>query len=182
MYILPESYRDFLHADMYNGSISPGLLIFVIGAVWFPLTPLMYGAVRKYRVQKRLQSPQQSYVYGGNYVTRKGEVVKSYGEKKIADYLYASGIRYEYERPFYGYDEHGRYRLLAHPDFFIPDYRVVVEYFGMAGNSESYDNTAVWKMERYMQNGIHAIAVFPRDLDNLNLSGSCNNTGELPTS
>lgn len=46
MCLLPESYSDFLRAGTYNDAISPTLLIFVIWAVWLPLTPLLYGAVR----------------------------------------------------------------------------------------------------------------------------------------
>lgn len=168
-YLMPVEYRSFLHDYSFN------IVFFLISATWFPLTPVLYVSIRRYRAWKQ-QYRMQHLQLQGKYVTMKGEVVKSYGEKKVADYLYTNGIRYEYERPFYGYDEYGRYRLLAHPDFYIPDYGTVVEYFGMAGSSESYDNTARWKMERYRQNGIHGIAVFPRDLDNLNLSGSCNNT------
>lgn len=62
--------------------------------------------------------------------TLKGELVKSYGELDIANYLYQNQIRYEYEAS-YKFDsntaEYGQY----HPDFYLPDYDVYIEYFGI---------------------------------------------------
>ncbi len=62
--------------------------------------------------------------------TMKGETVKSYGELDIANYLYQNQIRYEYESS-YQFDtntaEYGQY----HPDFYLPDYNLYIEYFGV---------------------------------------------------
>lgn len=62
--------------------------------------------------------------------TLKGELVKSYGELDIANYLYQNQIQYEYEAS-YKFDtntaEYGQY----HPDFYLPDYDVYIEYFGI---------------------------------------------------
>lgn len=163
-HLLPEGYRDFLHTGTYDG-FSPGLLLYLIGFTWFLITPVLYVTVLRYRAEKYQQQLQQQY--GGRYVTMRGEVVKSYGEKKIADYLYTRGIRYEYEAPFSGYDEYGRYRVLARPDFYLPDWHGFIEYFGMVGSSAEYDATAMWKMQMFYKNGYNAVAVFPQDLNDL---------------
>jgi DNA helicase-4 len=63
--------------------------------------------------------------------TLRGEYVKSYGEKLIANVLFENGIDYRYERPF-AWDGR-RYR----PDFTIEHRRdrgVVIEYFGVRGH------------------------------------------------
>ncbi|WP_342835826.1 UvrD-helicase domain-containing protein [Candidatus Lucifugimonas marina] len=68
-------------------------------------------------------------------VSMKGEAVKSYGEKLIADYLFEHDVDYNYEQ---NYMWGGRnYR----PDFTVfgpNNSRIVIEYFGMQGDPE-YD-------------------------------------------
>ncbi len=67
--------------------------------------------------------------------TIKNEVVKSYGEMDIANFLTQNGIRYIYENP-YEIDtrtsEYGQY----HPDFYLPDHNIYIEYFGINKNGE----------------------------------------------
>ncbi len=95
--------------------------------------------------------------------TLKKEPVKSYGEVDIANFLYQNQIRYEYESS-YKFDtnteEYGQY----HPDFYLPDYDLYIEYFGIdrAGNvadyfkgrdglsaTESYQAGIEWKRETH---------------------------------
>ena len=66
--------------------------------------------------------------YGRPSVTLRGEVVRSYSEKVIADWLFRRGIRYDYERPVF--DSRGR--RVGVPDFYLPDYGVYFEYRGLA--------------------------------------------------
>ena len=62
--------------------------------------------------------------------TLQHEYVKSMEEMKIANFLFLNGIRYEYEAnyPYNTADEtHRQYR----PDFFLPDYQIYLEHFGV---------------------------------------------------
>lgn len=71
----------------------------------------------------------------------KGEDVKSYGEKVIADFLFENDVPYLYERSF----ESGKKNL--RPDFTIlksDNCGVVIEYFGLAGDLD-YDEQSDWK-------------------------------------
>ncbi len=72
----------------------------------------------------------QDYLKQNLPTTLCGEVVKSYGELEIANYLFEHGIKYEYEAE-YPVDtrtsEYGQY----HPDFFLPEYGIYIEYFGI---------------------------------------------------
>lgn len=67
--------------------------------------------------------------------TLNNEIVKSYGELEIANYLYKNSIEYIYENE-YEYDttteEYRQYK----PDFYLPKYRIYIEYFGIDENNE----------------------------------------------
>ncbi|MBQ2059000.1 MAG: UvrD-helicase domain-containing protein [Firmicutes bacterium] len=62
--------------------------------------------------------------------TIKGEIVKSYGEMKVANILASNKVSYVYEHS-YEHDtatkEHAQYT----PDFYLPDYGIYIEYFGI---------------------------------------------------
>lgn len=73
--------------------------------------------------------------------TIKNETVKSYGEMDIANFLVKNSIKYIYEHPYKvdtRTDEYAEYR----PDFYLPDYEIYIEYFGVDRNGEvpSYFN------------------------------------------
>ena len=64
--------------------------------------------------------------YGIPSKTNNGEKVKSKAEKQIADYFSDVGIKYVYEKRFTT-----RNGKTIHPDFYLPDYDVFVEYWGL---------------------------------------------------
>ncbi len=87
----------------------------------------------------KTQAEYYEYLSSNAPVTLNGERVKSYGELDIANYLYQNQVRYEYETS-YKFDtntaEYGQY----HPDFYLPDYDLYIEYFGVdhSGNVADY--------------------------------------------
>ena len=74
---------------------------------------------------------EQEQKYGSAHVTLNGEEVKSYGEKMVADYFFKNNIRYQYEQP--ARSRNGR--RISRPDFYLPDFEVYVEYWGMAAKT-----------------------------------------------
>ena len=62
-----------------------------------------------------------------------GEQVKSFEELEIANWLYLNGISYEYERKYDGpvEENRGRKRRAYKPDFYLPDYGIWIEHFGV---------------------------------------------------
>lgn len=75
--------------------------------------------------------------------TLKGEYVKSYGEKLIANTLFQHNVKYKYESP-YRWDD-----VMYRPDFTIKlpnDCFVVIEYFGWKGDRD-YDDMSARKRE-----------------------------------
>ena len=104
--------------------------------------------------------------YGIPSVTTNGENVKSHAEQRIANYFARNGIRYVYE---FGAKTDALIfkRTFAKPDFYLPDYGVYVEYWGLIGVTKDYKRTMKWKMRQYHDNKIKYISLYPDNLDNL---------------
>lgn len=92
------------------------------------------------------------------YRTMKGEVVKSQGERLVADWLFLNAVDYRYEHP-YVHDvadaEHSQYR----PDFFYPGVEVWHEHWALdaAGRPPAefvgYAESMRWKKALHQQHG-----------------------------
>ena len=104
--------------------------------------------------------------YGKPSTTLHGEVVRSRSEQRIADYFTQNGIQYMYEAGAQT-DALVFKRTFAHPDFFLPDYNVYVEYWGLVNASKEYRRNMKWKMKQYGQNRIRFISLYPDNLQNL---------------
>lgn len=95
------------------------------------------------------------------------EAVKSYGEMEIANFLAQNNVSYVYEQP-YRIDtrtaEYGQYK----PDFYLPDYDIYIEYFGVNKKgevpsyfrgrsgmtaSQAYQASMDWKRRTHRENG-----------------------------
>ena len=103
--------------------------------------------------------------YGYSTQTIKGEEVRSHAEQTIADYFFKNGINYEYEHNIRG---------IGRPDFYLPDYNIVVEYWGLVDvEDESVKNQYVkkmrWKMAQYHSQNVKFISIYPSNLSNLDL-------------
>ena len=132
------------------------------------------------RVQERSEfdfkseSEYQDYLETNPPTTILEERVKSYGEMVIANYLTQHGIRYEYEIAYpidTRTEEYGQY----HPDFYLPDYDLYIEYFGIdrKGNvpgyfsgkgklsaSEAYQEGMRWKRSIHKEHGTTLIECY----------------------
>jgi DNA helicase IV len=83
--------------------------------------------------------------------TLRGEYVKSYGEKVIANYLFEHAIPYRYEQ------NHNWSGFNYRPDFTLPksgdrETTVIIEYFGLAGDPD-YDDERERKREYWESKG-----------------------------
>ena len=107
--------------------------------------------------------PPPGREYGRPSVTMRGEVVRSRSEKAIADWFYRNGFRYLYEYP--AFDRKGS--VISRPDFYLPDYGVYVEYWGLAGFGGEYDRRMRWKTAQYRMNGVRVVSLYPGELANI---------------
>ena len=96
-----------------------------------------------------------------------GEHVKSYEECMIANFLYLNGIKYEYEKDYIVYTA-TQDRRQYQPDFFLPDYGVWIEHFGVdrdwntsqAVDSQKYIEDIFWKRKIHLVNSTYLIETF----------------------
>lgn len=97
---------------------------------------LLYNRViAKSEFEFKTQEEYEEYLKLNPPKTIAGETVKSYGEMDIANFLTQNGIQYIYEHPYKidtRTDEYGQYR----PDFYLPEYDIYIEYFGINRNGE----------------------------------------------
>ncbi len=116
----------------------------------------------------------KEYLINNPPTTMKNEVVKSYGEMDIANFLYENNINYIYESPYKletADETHSQY----HPDFYLPDYDLYIEYFGInrenkvpnyfkgeigKSASEVYNDSIKWKRNLHKTNDTHMIECY----------------------
>ncbi len=112
------------------------------------------------------ESSYREYLETNPPITIKGETVKSYGEMEIANFLTQYGIKYKYEEP-YPTDTRTEQYDQYYPDFFLTDYGIYIEYYGInvqgevpsyfAGRdgksaSDTYRESIAWKNKLHKEN------------------------------
>jgi len=88
---------------------------------------------------------------------------KSKGEVAIAEILTKYNIDFVYEHPILiNHTEEGDTEKLRiwYPDFWLPKYSIIIEYFGMVGN-KNYDEGKAKKLSAYKKLDIDCISVKP---------------------
>ncbi|MBR5995880.1 MAG: UvrD-helicase domain-containing protein [Eubacteriaceae bacterium] len=132
------------------------------------------GTEQKSEFDFQTEKEYLSYLKYNPPVTLKKETVKSYGELDIANCLTQNGIAYVYEKE-YPFDtrtsEFGQY----YPDFYLPDYDLYIEYFGInrkgevpayfskrngMSASQVYQEGINWKRALHKKNGTRMIEVY----------------------
>ncbi len=88
--------------------------------------------------------------------TKDGTWVQSAGERLICDALDAEGIRYRYDERFRILDGYA-----IRPDFYLPEFDVYVEYWGM--DTADYKIGMLKKQKLYQQQGKKLISLTPED-------------------
>ena len=98
--------------------------------------------------------------------TLKGDLVKSFEELLIADWLYLNGVYYEYEYP-YEHKTANMQRNQYRPDFYLGDGKYL-EHFGIGKdgktapqiNSQTYNASIVWKRSLHKQHNTTLIETY----------------------
>lgn len=89
----------------------------------------------------------------------KGDIVKSFEECDIANFLYINGIDYEYEKRYEVKTADIRY-MQYKPDFFLPEYGLYIEHFGIDRKGKTapyvaqvgYNKEIKWKRDIHRDN------------------------------
>lgn len=99
------------------------------------------------------------YLNNKNLVTLNGEYVKSYEELMIANFLCLKNIKYHYEYP-YEIETVTSSKKQYQPDFYLPEYNIYIEHFGIQRNGdtasfvdrEKYHEGINWKRQIHQEN------------------------------
>lgn len=86
---------------------------------------------------------------------------RSKGERTIASFLTQYGLNFVYETDIFLKDKDKSY--IWHPDFYLPEYHTIIEYFGVNGDEE-YDQLTQRKKRIYYNNNYHLIPVYEETL------------------
>ena len=104
----------------------------------------------------KTQGEYLEYISANKIRTLKGEKVKGMAECKIANHLFRLGLRYQYEANYKHKTSGPDYRQYQ-PDFYLPDYGIYLEHFGIDRNGntapfidkEKYNEGIRWKRETH---------------------------------
>lgn len=98
-----------------------------------------------------------------------GERMRSIEEVMIANFLYLHGVNYEYERE-YPFKSDDSYKKTYRPDFYLPDYDIYLEHFGISERgtcpwlsdieSKKYVSDMNWKRGWHKQNRTKLIETY----------------------
>lgn len=107
------------------------------------------------------------YIFANEIRTLKGEMVKGLGELWIANHLFMLGVAYKYEAA-YEHEIRGQDYRQYQPDFYLPDYGVYLEHFGIDrdGNTapfvekQKYHAGMDWKRRTHEKYGTRLIETF----------------------
>lgn len=101
--------------------------------------------------------------------TLNNEQVKSIEETKIANFLFMHGIKYEYEK-LYPFESDDPKRKVYRPDFYLCDYDIYLEHFGISKDftvpwlspveEKKYLDGILWKRDFHRENGTKLIETY----------------------
>ncbi|MCQ2124181.1 MAG: UvrD-helicase domain-containing protein [Fibrobacter sp.] len=106
--------------------------------------------------------------------TLNGIAVKSYGELDIANFLFQNQVKFQYEEP-YRLPTATAERRQYQPDFYLPDYDIYIEYFGInrkgrvsdkfkerdgKSASQAYMDSMIWKRQTHRLNNTKLVECF----------------------
>ena len=102
----------------------------------------------------------------------------SKAEQEVADYFKRKNIIFHHHPQIkldqtYGPITIPFKKILVEPDFFLPEFEVYVEYWGLIDNPEYKKNSYDKKKKLYKDNDIDFISLYPKNLSNLDWDFTC---------
>ena len=103
------------------------------------------------------EADYQHYIKNSELRTLKGDLVKSFEELTIANWLAANDVAYEYEKQYEVRTASNQYRQYQ-PDFYLTNYGIYIEHFALDEEGHAppgwvgYEEGAKWKCNQHDQN------------------------------
>lgn len=96
--------------------------------------------------------------------TKDGRTVRSLSEKIIIDYFFDNFIRVVYEKTIPYINEKNEDATL-HPDFYLPDYDLYIEFNGLT--NKSYLKKKNYALKIYEEKGYNVVILESQDIDDI---------------
>lgn len=120
---------------------------------WKKLRSFILGKLKLYRPEADFEtlSEYMAYVKSVELRALSGDLVKSFAELDIANFLFLKGVRFEYERKY----PHST--KAYQPDFYLPDYDLYIEHFGIDrnGNTAPFIDAEIYRSGMEWKRGLH---------------------------
>lgn len=123
----------------------------------------------KSKYERELFLEDEANIRKKGLITLRDEHVKSVEETKIANFLFINGINYEYEK-LYPYEVEGIARKAYRPDFYLPDYDIYLEHFGITEDyrcpwltkveEKKYIDSIIWKRALHLEHGTKLLETY----------------------
>lgn len=125
----------------------------------------------------KTQGEYWNYIRTNEIRSLQGEMVKSFEECIIANFLYLNSVRYKYESP-YEHETATPERRQYQPDFYLPDAGIYIEHFALSksGNTPPFINrtdyleSMEWKRKLHAKHGTVLIETFSHENDDSKLT------------
>jgi DNA helicase-4 len=98
-----------------------------------------HGEYITYLKDNNIRSYKTVEVFINGKLTMLREYCKSLEEVQIANYLFLNGINYKYEEPYQHKTSDNIYAQYK-PDFYLPDYDIYIEHFGLIDRNDNVPN------------------------------------------
>ncbi|MCB0541091.1 MAG: UvrD-helicase domain-containing protein, partial [Bacteroidetes bacterium] len=98
-----------------------------------------HGEYINYLKDNNIRTYKQVEVVINGRRTMLREYCKSLEEVKIANFLFLNGVNYKYEEP-YQYKTSDNIYAQYKPDFYLPDYNIYIEHFGLIDRNNNVPN------------------------------------------
>ena len=141
----PQHFEQFLQDILAELLADP--------KAWKKLRSFILGKLKLYKPEAEFKTLAEymAYVKSVELCALSGDLVKSFAELDIANFLFLKGVKFEYESRY----PHGK--KAYQPDFFLPDYNLYIEHFGIdrAGNTapfidaQTYRRGMDWKRQTH---------------------------------
>lgn len=156
--------RESIEANLKSACYLHDLISFLI----------YHRVIAKSEFDFKTQGEYEEYLKLNPPMTLKGETVKSYGEMDIANFLEQNNVLYKYEHPYEVDTRTVEYQQYC-PDFYLPEYGIYIEYFGINRNGEvppyfrssrssnptkEYQDSIKWKREIHSTNATRLIECY----------------------
>ena len=149
-FLLRRTMEDFIAKMMQEERLARAILNFTMNM------PAQYKS--PFDTEIETEADYQQYVRNSELRTLNLELVKSFEELTIANWLAANDIEYEYERQYEHRTASHQYQQYR-PDFYLPHHQIYIEHFALNKSGQApagwtgYEEGVAWKREQHRMNG-----------------------------